>query len=81
MWVADQKGIAMENLYGWWYLMALVAAGVGAAGCLYMLQRRTPSVPERGSNIDDLNRLLQDGSVTPEEYELLKRRLLAGHVV
>ena len=70
----------MENLNGWWYLMALVAACVSAAGCLYMLQGRTHSVLERGTNIDDLNRLLQDGSVTPEEYELLKRRLLAGHV-
>lgn len=80
MWVADQKEMAMENLNGWWYLMALVAAGVSAAGCLYMLQRRTASVPEPDSNLDDLNRLLQDGSVTPEEYELLKRRRLAGQV-
>jgi hypothetical protein len=28
----------------------------------------------------DLNRLLQEGVISPDEYELLKRRILAGQV-
>lgn len=33
-----------------------------------------------GGEIGDLNRLLQEGAISPEEYELLKRRILAGQV-
>lgn len=75
-----QKESKVESVSGWWYVASLVAAGAIVAGGLYMLRRWTPSAHERGSSMDDLNRLLQEGSVTPDEYELLKRRLLAGHV-
>lgn len=34
----------------------------------------------RGGEMADLNRLLQEGTISPEEYELLKRRILAGQV-
>ncbi|WP_326510172.1 SHOCT domain-containing protein [Noviherbaspirillum album] len=34
----------------------------------------------RGGEMADLNRLLQEGAISPEEYELLKRRILAGQV-
>jgi hypothetical protein len=34
----------------------------------------------RGGEMGDLNRLLQEGVISPEEYELLKRRILASQV-
>lgn len=33
-----------------------------------------------GSEMGDLNKLLQEGTISPEEYELIKRRILAGQV-
>ncbi|MEC4723821.1 SHOCT domain-containing protein [Noviherbaspirillum sp. CPCC 100848] len=33
-----------------------------------------------GGEMDDLNKLLQEGAISPEEYELIKRRILAGQV-
>ncbi|WP_151638666.1 SHOCT domain-containing protein [Noviherbaspirillum aerium] len=33
-----------------------------------------------GGEMADLNRLLQEGTISSEEYELLKRRILAGQV-
>lgn len=69
----------MESIEGWWYVAALVLTGVVVTG-LYRLGERTVAEREPRGNLADLNHLLQDGVVTPEEYELLKRRILAGHV-
>jgi hypothetical protein len=33
-----------------------------------------------GGEMADLNKLLQEGTISPEEYELIKRRILAGQV-
>lgn len=33
-----------------------------------------------GGEMGDLNKLLQEGTISPEEYELIKRRILAGQV-
>lgn len=69
----------MESIDGWWYVVTLALVGVLVTG-VYRLGEQTAAANEPGSNIDDLNHLLQDGAVTPKEYELLKRRILAGHV-
>ena len=73
------KGTKLESVDGWWYVAGLALAGVVVTG-LYRLGERSVAVHETGSHIEDLDHLLQDGAVTPEEYELLKRRMLAGHV-
>jgi hypothetical protein len=59
--------------------MVLVGIGTLAARRI----GRTCSVEElspRSGQMGDLNRLLQEGSITPEDYELMKRRILAGQV-
>lgn len=56
------------------------------AVCLWLNRRLTLKKrngyqgDSRGGEMGDLNRLLQEGAISPEEYELLKRRILAGQV-
>lgn len=58
----------------------------GGAARLWLNRRRTMKERAglrdypRGGEMGDLNRLLQEGVISPEEYELLKRRILAGQV-
>jgi hypothetical protein len=58
----------------------------GGAALLWLKRRRTEKERAgirgypRSGEMGDLNRLLQEGVISPEEYELLKRRILAGQV-
>jgi hypothetical protein len=69
-----------------WITGIVTVALVGGAARLWLSRRRT--MGERagvrgyphGGEMGDLNRLLQEGVISPDEYELLKRRILAGHV-
>ncbi|WP_151633386.1 hypothetical protein [Noviherbaspirillum aerium] len=69
-----------------WIAGAVTVAMVWGLAGLWLSRRRTMKARagERGypvgGEMADLNRLLQEGGVSPEEYELLKRRILAGQV-
>jgi len=70
---------------GWISGVVTVAMIMGAAR-LGLNRRRTMKEQSgvrgypRGGEMSDLNRLLQEGVISPDEYELLKRRILAGQV-
>lgn len=69
-----------------WITAVIIVAIVWRAARAWLSQRRV--MKERagvrgypsGGEMADLNRLLQEGAISPEEYELLKRRILAGQV-
>lgn len=70
---------------GWIAAVFSIAIAFGAA-CLWLKRQQTMRERAgvrgypRGGEMSDLNRLLQEGAISPEEYELLKRRILAGQV-
>lgn len=86
-YVDDQTLIRGDRMsaIGWIAGVVTVAMVLRLAG-LWFSRRRTMKerTGERGypggGEMADLNRLLQEGVVSPEEYELLKRRILAGQV-
>lgn len=68
-----------------WITAVVAVAMMWRAARLWLIRRRTRKERDvrdypRGGEMADLNRLLQEGAISPEEYELLKRRILAGQV-
>lgn len=69
------------SVLGWVILAVVVFVGIGTLAARRI--GRASSVEElypRTGQMGDLNRLLQEGSITPEDYELMKRRIFAGRV-
>lgn len=65
---------------------AVVIATLFGAVAFWVRRRRSSeerngvrSYPH-GGEMGDLNKLLKEGTISPEEYELIKRRILAGQV-
>lgn len=69
------------------YITAFVAMTAIVGSVALLVSRRRDKEEGKGARgyphggeMGDLNKMLQEGSISPEEYELIKRRILAGQV-